>query len=179
MKTKRTKITFPITHLSPSRTLWYTITKMPKRIFCGSEVIEGTKSTWDSFRSLVIRFSSGFWLIGSFLGFSMIELTPGSLVMGSSLGPKVVGSSFESSDSALSKVLNDRVFFRSLSDKALLSVLSDRLFFRVLSDNFLSWVLSLLFLVCCCFFFLKKRKKTYHYFFLIKNRRSVSHCIFK
>ena len=170
VKTKRTKITFPITHLSPSRTLWHTITKMPKRIFCGSEVIEGTKSTWDSFRSLVIRFSSGFWLIGSFLGFSMIEFTPGSLVM---------GSSFESSDSALSKVLNDRVFFRSLSDKALLSVLSDRLFFRVLSDNFLSWVLSLLFLVCCCFFFLKKGKKTYHYFFLIKNRRSVSHCIFK
>lgn len=144
--------------LTPSRTLWYTITKMPKRIFCGSEVIEGTKSTWDSFRSLVIRFSSGFWLIGSFLGFSMIEFTPGSLVMGFSLGPKVVEPSFESSDSALSKVLNDRVFFRTLSDKALLSFPSDRLFFSVLSDNFLSWVLSLLFLVCYCFF-LKKRKK--------------------
>ena len=144
--------------LTPSRTLWYTITKMPKRIFCGSEVIEGTKSTWDSFRSLVIRFSSGFWLIGSFLGFSMIEFTPGSLVMGFSLGPKVVEPSFESSDSALSKVLNDRVFFRTLSDKALLSFPSDRLFFSVLSDNFLSWVLSLLFLVYYCFF-LKKRKK--------------------
>ena len=150
--------------LTPSRTLWYTITKMPKRIFCGSEVIEGTKSTWDSFRSLVIRFSSGFWLIGSFLGFSMIEFTPGSLVMGFSLGPKVVEPSFESSGSALSKVLNDRVFFRTLSDKALLSFPSDRLFFSVLSDNFLSWVLSLLFLVCYCFF-LKKGKKTGQYFF--------------